>query len=277
MGLKEKAHLPYCNAVLHEVMRIRPNGPLALPHATTCDTTIGERGRGPVQLKTSKLPLSLGTESESALSLFCSTKKEKQSLSHEVGPQNIYRFGAARCTHGCIDFSFRRIPIIDVTAIRQNRVYENFCLSQVSTGCRRARRSGPTRTRCTTTRAAGPTRTSSTPSAGSTPADTSTANLMAPTAATHPFQVREYDLRKNLHTPLDSRTQQDSFSIAVAAGRRICLGEFLAKNELHLLTALFYQKFRVAAPPGVTLSADYTDSAFAMLSKPFKLIIETRD
>ena len=39
--LKVKDKLPYTNAVVHEVMRIKPSAPVGLPHTTTCDTTLG--------------------------------------------------------------------------------------------------------------------------------------------------------------------------------------------------------------------------------------------
>ena len=39
--LKVKDKLPYTNAVVHEVMRIKPVAPIGLPHTTTCDTTLG--------------------------------------------------------------------------------------------------------------------------------------------------------------------------------------------------------------------------------------------
>ncbi|XP_050395453.1 steroid 17-alpha-hydroxylase/17,20 lyase [Patella vulgata] len=40
--LIDRERLPYTEAVLHESMRLCPVAPLGLPHATRCDTTIGE-------------------------------------------------------------------------------------------------------------------------------------------------------------------------------------------------------------------------------------------
>ncbi len=54
------------------------------------------------------------------------------------------------------------------------------------------------------------------------------------------------------------------------------MGELFAKTELHLLVAMFFQRFSVHAPEGATLTADFTDSAFALLSKPFKLLFKLR-
>ncbi|XP_002737140.1 cytochrome P450 1A5-like [Saccoglossus kowalevskii] len=40
--LSDKAILPYCEAVIHEVTRIRTVAPFAVPHTTTIDTSVGE-------------------------------------------------------------------------------------------------------------------------------------------------------------------------------------------------------------------------------------------
>ncbi|KAK6186247.1 hypothetical protein SNE40_008319 [Patella caerulea] len=40
--LKDRERMPYTEAVLHESMRLCPIGPFGFPHATRCDTTIGE-------------------------------------------------------------------------------------------------------------------------------------------------------------------------------------------------------------------------------------------
>ncbi|XP_077982847.1 steroid 17-alpha-hydroxylase/17,20 lyase-like [Glandiceps talaboti] len=39
--LSDKNKLPYCEAVIHEIMRIRTVAPVAVPHTTLCDTTVG--------------------------------------------------------------------------------------------------------------------------------------------------------------------------------------------------------------------------------------------
>ena len=42
LTMADRSQLHYTNAVLHETIRIRTLVPFALPHKTTCDTTIGK-------------------------------------------------------------------------------------------------------------------------------------------------------------------------------------------------------------------------------------------
>ena len=41
MTLEHRSHLNYTDAFLHEVLRMQPIAPLAMPHTTTCDTSVG--------------------------------------------------------------------------------------------------------------------------------------------------------------------------------------------------------------------------------------------
>ena len=37
-----RTEIPYCEAILYEVLRLRPPAPLGIPRATTCDTSVGK-------------------------------------------------------------------------------------------------------------------------------------------------------------------------------------------------------------------------------------------
>ena len=39
---EHRPELPYTDAFLHEVLRMKPNGPIGLPRETTCDTSVGK-------------------------------------------------------------------------------------------------------------------------------------------------------------------------------------------------------------------------------------------
>lgn len=60
------------------------------------------------------------------------------------------------------------------------------------------------------------------------------------------------------------------------AGRRVCLGESVAKPELHLLFASLLQKFNWRLPDGVEADLEATGNTFGLIPKSQKLIIEER-
>ena len=39
--MSDRVNLPYCEAVMYEVLRLRPPATLAIPHKTLCDTSVG--------------------------------------------------------------------------------------------------------------------------------------------------------------------------------------------------------------------------------------------
>lgn len=61
------------------------------------------------------------------------------------------------------------------------------------------------------------------------------------------------------------------------AGRRVCLGEELAKNELFLLVVGFLQKFEFKTVPDHEYSLGADPSAdFKITPKPYELILNVR-
>ena len=61
-----------------------------------------------------------------------------------------------------------------------------------------------------------------------------------------------------------------------SAGRRVCLGEIVAKPELHLLFAALMQRFDWLLPDGVTADPEPSGSAFGLYPKPHKFILKRR-
>ncbi|XP_064630821.1 steroid 17-alpha-hydroxylase/17,20 lyase-like isoform X2 [Lineus longissimus] len=59
-------------------------------------------------------------------------------------------------------------------------------------------------------------------------------------------------------------------------GRRICVGESVAKPEICLVTALLLQKYKFSLPPNRELSFKPADLAFTSYSKSYELVIEKR-
>ena len=61
-----------------------------------------------------------------------------------------------------------------------------------------------------------------------------------------------------------------------SAGRRVCLGEPVAKPEFVLIFSCLLQKFTWRLPDGVTADLSPDRSVFGIVPKPHKLIIEQR-
>ena len=61
-----------------------------------------------------------------------------------------------------------------------------------------------------------------------------------------------------------------------SAGRRVCLGESVAKPELHLIFAALMQNFTWQLPDGVTADLSPDGNSFALVPKLHKLIIKNR-
>ena len=61
-----------------------------------------------------------------------------------------------------------------------------------------------------------------------------------------------------------------------SAGRRVCLGETVAKPELHLIFAYLLQQFTWQLPEGVKPDLSPMGSWFSLNSKPHKFIVKER-
>lgn len=61
-----------------------------------------------------------------------------------------------------------------------------------------------------------------------------------------------------------------------SAGRRVCLGESVAKPELHLLFACLMQRFSWRMPEGEKVDLTPTGNSFLLLPKLHQLIVEER-
>ena len=61
-----------------------------------------------------------------------------------------------------------------------------------------------------------------------------------------------------------------------STGRRVCLGEALAKTELHMLTAMLFQKFSFFPAPGEKLEGKMLDTGLGCIPAGYKIIAKPR-
>ena len=61
-----------------------------------------------------------------------------------------------------------------------------------------------------------------------------------------------------------------------SAGRRVCLGESVAKPELHLIFACLMQRFTWRLPDGETAHLSPLGSSLIMYPRPHRMVIEPR-
>ena len=61
-----------------------------------------------------------------------------------------------------------------------------------------------------------------------------------------------------------------------SAGRRVCLGESVAKPELHLIFACLMQRFTWRLPDGVTADLSPLGSSLIMYPRPHRMVIKPR-
>ena len=61
-----------------------------------------------------------------------------------------------------------------------------------------------------------------------------------------------------------------------SAGKRVCLGEFVAKPEIRLIFATLMQKFKWKPEPGVILAMKPGGTEFICVPKPYNVVLEKR-
>ena len=61
-----------------------------------------------------------------------------------------------------------------------------------------------------------------------------------------------------------------------SAGKRVCLGEFVAKPEIHLIFASLMQKFKWKPESGVVLDMKPGGNFFIGTPKPYNVVLEKR-
>ena len=61
-----------------------------------------------------------------------------------------------------------------------------------------------------------------------------------------------------------------------STGRRVCVGEAVAKAELHLTLATFVQRYNFSAPPGVKLELEPKIMSPLMVPEDYDVVITKR-
>ena len=61
-----------------------------------------------------------------------------------------------------------------------------------------------------------------------------------------------------------------------SAGRRVCLGETVAKPELHVIFASIMQRFKISLPEGANPKIELAGGGAIMLPANFEVIVEER-
>ena len=64
--------------------------------------------------------------------------------------------------------------------------------------------------------------------------------------------------------------------IPFSAGRRVCLGETIAKPELLMVLATFLQQFDITKPDGEDVDLNLCGDSFTCKPKPFKIRMKCR-
>ena len=62
-----------------------------------------------------------------------------------------------------------------------------------------------------------------------------------------------------------------------SSGRRVCVGEALAKSELLLSLSLLCQRFKFEAPPGKKVVPEAQFVSMMNIPKPYKIVVKRRN
>ena len=67
-----------------------------------------------------------------------------------------------------------------------------------------------------------------------------------------------------------------AYFMPFSMGKRKCIGEVLAKNQLFLATAMIFQRFRFTPPPREKLTCDMNDFGMGCIADEFYVMAQTR-
>jgi cytochrome P450 family 2 subfamily U polypeptide 1 len=65
--------------------------------------------------------------------------------------------------------------------------------------------------------------------------------------------------------------------IPFGAGKRVCLGEAIAKPEIFMIYTAMFQNFRFKFEEGHKRDLSFQDLAFSTLPQPYKIVVEIRN
>ena len=85
----------------------------------------------------------------------------------------------------------------------------------------------------------------------------------------------EFHPERFLEESGDLAAKPDSF-LPFMAGRRVCLGESIAKPEMLLIVISIFQRFHISSPPGEILPMVGNLLAIGYKAPPYKILLKER-
>ncbi|XP_063231673.1 methyl farnesoate epoxidase-like isoform X2 [Bacillus rossius redtenbacheri] len=83
--------------------------------------------------------------------------------------------------------------------------------------------------------------------------------------------------RPERHLDADGRLRKDDWLLVFGAGKRVCVGESLARNSLFVFFANLAQRFSFQLPPGEPRPSNLALPGFTTAPQPFNLLIRPRE